>query len=48
MKRRYPSWYIKFGAFKHVTSVGDLMCDLDETLKHLYGMVNKRACTFYI
>lgn len=26
------AWYIKFGAFKHMTSVGDLMCDLDKTL----------------
>jgi len=32
MERGDPSWYIEFGAFQHVTGVGDLMCDLDETL----------------
>lgn len=32
MERGDPTWYIKFGAFKHMTSVGDLMCDLDKTL----------------
>ncbi len=33
MERGDPTWYIKFDAFQHVTSVGDLMCDLNKTLK---------------
>lgn len=32
MERGNPSWYINFGASKHVIGVVDLMCDLEKTL----------------
>jgi hypothetical protein len=32
MERGNPSWYINFGASKHVIGVVDLMRDLEKTL----------------
>lgn len=48
MEKGDPTWYIKFGAFKHVIGVGDLICDLDKTLNIFKVRSTKKHAHFIL